>query len=120
MTALNIVRFRVKPGHQEQFIAQHRSIKNPGLKGFRGGSLIKTGEDAFCFIGEWASFQKIVDARPLMISILDAFREHLEDQGGGLGLTDPVSGEVVVKVAATKPATKKGRAKKTTKRKKRR
>ena len=42
-----------------------------------------------CFIGEWASFQKIVDARPLMIGILDGFREHLEDLGGGLGLTDP-------------------------------
>jgi hypothetical protein len=73
-----------------------------------------------CFIGEWASFQKIVDARPLMIGILDGFREHLEDLGGGLGLTDPVSGEVVVKLPATKAATKKMRARKTTKRKKRR
>jgi hypothetical protein len=108
MTAFNIVRFRVKPGHQEQFIAQHRGVKNPGLKGFRGGSLVKTGENTFCLIGEWASFQKIVDARPLMIGILDTFREHLEDQGGGLGLTDPVSGEVVLKLPATKPAVKKG------------
>ena len=118
MTAFNIVRFRVRPGHQEQFIAQHRGM-NRGLKGFRGGSLVRSGEDAFCFIGEWASFQKIVDARPLMINILDGFREHLEDLGGGLGLTDPVSGEVVVKLPATKAATKKTRAKKTTKRKKR-
>ena len=119
MTAFNIVRFRVKPGHQEQFIAQHR-VMNPSFKGFRGGSLVRTGENTFCFIGEWASFQKIVDARPLMIGILDAFREHLEDQGGALGLTDPVSGEVVVKLSATKPAPKKARAKKMTKRKKRR
>jgi hypothetical protein len=107
MTAFNIVRFRVKPGHQEQFIAQHRGVKNPGLKGFRGGSLVKTGENTFCFIGEWANFEKIVDARPLMINILDAFREHLEDQGEERGLTDPVSGEVVVKLPATKPAAKK-------------
>ena len=119
MTAFNIVRFQVKPGHQEQFIAQHRGM-NPGFKGFRGGSLVRTGENTFCFIGEWASFQKIVDARPLMIGILDALREHLEDQGGGLGLTDPVSGEVVVKLSATKPKAKKARAKKLTKRKKRR
>ena len=118
MTAFNIVRFRVKPGHQEQFIAQHRGM-NPGLKGFRGGSLIRTGEDTFCLIGEWASFQKIVDARPLMINLLDGFREHLEDLGNGLGLTDPVSGEVVVKLPATKAATKRSHAKKTTKRKKR-
>jgi len=118
MTAFNIVRVRVKPGHQEQFIAKHRGI-NPGFKGFRGGSLVRTGENTFCLLGEWTSFQKIVDARPLMIGILDGFREHLEDLGGGLGLTDPVSGEVVVKLAATK-STKKARTKKTTKRKKRR
>ncbi|HVI11811.1 MAG TPA: DUF718 domain-containing protein [Pseudolabrys sp.] len=118
MTAFNIVRFRVKPDQQEQFIAKHRGI-NPGLKGFRGGALVKTGENTFCFIGEWASFQKIVDARPLMIGILDTVREHLEDQGGGLGLTDPVSGEVVVKLPASKPKAKKARIKKTTKRKKR-
>jgi hypothetical protein len=50
------------------------------------------------------------------------YREVLRQAGpcGGLGLTDPVSGEVVVKVPATKPAAKKWRAKKTTKRKKRR
>ena len=119
MTAFNIVRFRVKPGHQEQFIAKHRRMK-PDVKGFRGGCLVKTGEDAFCFVGEWVNFQKIVDARPLMTGILDKFREHLEDQGGGLGLSDPVSGEVVVKIAATKPAAKKARAKKATKGKKRR
>jgi hypothetical protein len=41
------------------------------------------------------------------------------DQGGGLGLTDPVSGEVVVKLPASKPKAKKARIKKTTKRKKR-
>jgi hypothetical protein len=118
MTAINVVRFRVKPGHQEQFIAKHRGM-NPGLKGFRGGSLVRTGKDTFCLVGEWTSFQKIVNARPLMTSLLDGFREHLEDLGGGLGLTDPVSGEVVVKLSATKPTGKKARAKKTTKRKKR-
>jgi hypothetical protein len=55
-----------------------------------------------------------------MIGILDTFREHLEDQGGGLGHTDPVSGEVVVKLSATKPRAKKARAKKTSNRKMRR
>jgi hypothetical protein len=116
MTAFNIVRFRVKPGHQEQFVAKHRGISR-NLKGFRGGALVKTGEDTFCFIGEWANFKKIVDARPQMIGILDEFRQHLEDLGGGL--TDPVSGEVAVKLAASKPAKKKAKAKKA-KRKKRR
>jgi len=119
MTAFNIVRFRVKPGHEQQFIAAHRGL-NPGLKGFRGGALVRTGEGTFCFIGEWASFQKIVAARPLMGGILDLMRQHLEDLGGGLGLTDPVSGEVVMKMPATRTAAKKKRGKaKKAKRKKR-
>jgi hypothetical protein len=114
------VRFRVKPGHEAQFIAAHRGIK-PGFVGFRGGALVKTGDRTFCMIGEWASFKKLADARPKMIAILDSLREHLEDLGGGLGLTDPVSGEVVVKLPASKPAAKKARGKaKKSKRKKRR
>lgn len=109
MTAFNIVRFRVKPGHQQQFIAAHRAVKP--FAGFRGGALIKTGENTFCIIGEWASFKKLADARPQMIGILDSFREHLEDLGNGLGVTDPVSGELVVKLAAAKPAAKKAAGK---------
>jgi len=118
MTAFNVVRFRVKPGRQEHFIAAHRTAK-PAFKGFRGGTLVRTGEQTFCIIGEWASFQKLADARPQMIALLDTFRDDLEDLGGGLGVTDPVSGEAVVRLAASKPAAKKTRAK-AAKRKKRR
>jgi hypothetical protein len=35
-----------------------------------------------------------------MIANLDSFRDALEDLGGGLGVTDPVSGEVVVDIKA--------------------
>jgi len=35
-------------------------------------------------------------ARPRMIATLDGFRDMLEDQGGELGVTDPVSGPVVL------------------------
>jgi len=40
-----------------------------------------------------------VAARPTMIGYLDGVRPLLEDLGGGLGLTDPVSGEVVVETS---------------------
>ena len=120
MTAFNIVRFRVKPGHQKQFIAAHRRA-NPGMKGFRGGVLLRTGEQTFCIVGEWASFKSIIEARPQMIGMLDTMREHLEDLGRGLGVTDPISGEVVVKLPPGKAAAKKARgAKKKVNRKKRR
>lgn len=94
-TAFNIVRFRVKPGREQDFIDAHRKA-DPTFKGFLRGSLVKTGEGAFCMVGEWDSFDSIVAARPNMISLLDTFRDQLEDLGGGLGVTDPISGEVVL------------------------
>lgn len=38
----------------------------------------------------------LATARPNMIAPLDRFRDTLEDLGGGRGVTDPVSGPVVV------------------------
>jgi len=56
---------------------------------------VRTGEDRYCSIGEWDDFDAIVAARSTMIGNLDIFRDLLEDQGNGLGCTDPVSGEAV-------------------------
>ena len=117
--AYNVVRFRVKQGRDGDFIDKHRGA-HFGAKGFRGGALIKTGDNTFCMIGEWASFKAIADARPQMIAILDSFRDDLEDLGHGLGLTDPVSGDVVVRLPAARPAKKGARSAKKAKRKKRR
>lgn len=99
MTAFNIVRFRVKPGHDEAFVQAHRRA-DPTFKGFVRGSLVKTGERAYCLVGEWDSFASLAAARPQMISLLDTFRADLEDLGQGLGVTDPVSGEVVLNLQA--------------------
>jgi len=109
MAAFNIVRFRVKPGFEQQFIDHHRAVR-PVLKGFLAGNLVRTGDRTFCMVGEWRSMNSIVTARPQMIAILDGMRHMLEDLGGGLGLTDPVSGEVAAKMAA--PKTPKKRASK--------
>jgi hypothetical protein len=37
-------------------------------------------------------------ARPQMIATLDSFRDTLEDLGDGKGVTDPVSGPVVLEL----------------------
>lgn len=95
MTAFNIVRFRVKPGREESFLEAHRKA-DPTFKGFLRGSMVKTGDRTFCLVGEWASFDDLAAARPKMIGLLDSFRADLEDLGNGLGVTDPVSGEVVL------------------------
>lgn len=109
MRAFNVVRFRVKPGHEAQFVDMHRKMR-PEFKGFRGGNLIKTGESTFCMVGEWNSMKRLVEARPDMIAFLDQLRDMLEDLGDDLGVTDPVSGEVVAKLAAPRSAKKKAKA----------
>ena len=96
MTACNVVRFRVKPGKDKEFIATQKMDQQ--MKGFRKGALVKTGDRTYCFIGEWGAMSDIVAARPMMIGMLDKMRPLLEDLGSGLGITDPVSGETVLEL----------------------
>jgi hypothetical protein len=108
MIAFNVVRFRVKPGYEEQFVARHRDIGEM-MPGIRQWALVKTGDSSYCLVGEWHSMNHIAAARPQMIGILDSMRHMLEDLGADLGVTDPVSGEAVV---THKPAAPKKKAKK--------
>ena len=73
-------------------------FRSPAIEGMREASVIKTGDHAYCIIAKWDSMDKLSAARPKMIALLDSFRHTLEDLGGGLGVTDPVSGNVVVEI----------------------
>jgi len=97
MTAYNVVRFRVKPGREEEVLQVHRD-NSITFKGFRQGSLIKTGERSYCLIGEWDNQNCINEAENDMVGVLNRFRDALEDLGSGLGVTDPVAGEVVAEI----------------------
>jgi hypothetical protein len=98
MTAYNVVRFRVKPGRDKEFLDLQRGLPRGEMKGLRKLAMIKTGERAYCLIGEWGAMDDIVKARPQMIASLDKMRGLLEDLGGGIGVTDPVSGETVLEI----------------------
>ncbi len=106
MTAFNAVRFRVKSGRDEEFLQFHREA-NAEFAGFRGAVIIKTGDRSYCFIGGWDDFDSIVAARAQMIGMLDQVRDMLEDLGGDLGVTDPISGETVVELPAKKKAARR-------------
>ncbi len=97
MTAFNTVRFRVKPGREQEFLDAHKKAQAnwPGLK---HANMVKTGERTYCIVAEWTDMDSLVKARPNMIATLNSFRDTLEDLGGGLGVTDAVSGPVVLEL----------------------
>ena len=96
MTAYNVVRMRVRPEFVDEYLTFHRERDLSDMPGLKALRIVRTGDRDFCFIGEWTGLDAIVAARPAMIATLDRFRDKLEDLGGGLGVTDPVSGEAVI------------------------
>ncbi len=95
MTAINVVRFRVKPGMDQVFLDAHRGGKAewPGLS---RGLIIDAGERSYILVGEWPDMAVLAGARQRMIDTLGTFRHALEDLGPGLGVTDAVSGKVML------------------------
>ena len=97
MTAFNIVRFRVKPAREQAFLDAHKEAE-VSWPGFKRASMVKTGDRTYCIVGEWMDMDSLSKARSNMIALLDSFRDTLEDLGDGLGVTDPVSGPVVLEL----------------------
>ncbi len=96
MTVMNVVHMRVKPGQVDACVAIHESMQQ--MAGMRSFRLVKSGERSFIVVGEWDSQDAMVAARPAMIANLDQLRPILEDLGGGRGVTEPWSGEVVLQL----------------------
>lgn len=95
MTAINVVRFRVRPGMDEVFLDAHRHGK-AAWPGLLRGLIVKIGERNYVLVGEWPDMNAIANARTRMIGTLDTFRNALEDLAPALGVTDAVSGEIVL------------------------
>jgi hypothetical protein len=95
MTAFNAVRFRIKSGRHSDFLDAHRNVPQSWL-GLKHANIVKTGEDTYCLIAEWDDVEAMTEARPAMIATLNSFRDTLEEIGTGLGVTDAVSGAVVL------------------------
>jgi antibiotic biosynthesis monooxygenase (ABM) superfamily enzyme len=79
MTAFNCVRFKVKPGQDAAFLDAHKQVERD-WPGMRHANVIETGEGRYCIIAEWNDM------------------ESLADLGGELGVTDPMSGPVVLEL----------------------
>ena len=90
----NVVRFEVKSEYVDDFLKVFSDL--PSHEGMLSQILIKTGEQKYCGLGLWKSEDAVVKARPKMIASLDTMRHMLEEISPELGVTDAVSGPVVV------------------------
>ena len=89
----NVVRFRVKAGKQKEFETVFNNAETWG--GQLLHILAKTSQQTYVACGLRKSQEKMADARPQMIGLLDSTRHLLEELSRELGVTDPVSGTVV-------------------------
>ena len=94
MSAFNVVRYRVKPGMDGKFLDVHHQTKFD-FPGFRRGHVIKTGEQTYCFIGEWDNATAALESESGMIEILNQFSDTLEELDSGKK-TDAVFGDSVI------------------------
>jgi predicted metal-dependent hydrolase len=51
MTAFNAVRFRVKPGREQEFLEAHNKVER-NWAGLQHVNIIKTGDRTYCIIAE--------------------------------------------------------------------
>lgn len=94
MQFMNIVKFQVKPAHIEDFIDAMK--KQPKWEGNIEMRLVQTGDNTFCGCGLWESKEIMFDSMDGMVAWLDTVRPMLEVISEELGVTDPVSGPVIV------------------------
>jgi quinol monooxygenase YgiN len=94
MEFMNVVRMRVKPGKFEAWVAEMKKSAATRPEGALDFRVVQTGENTVCVIGRWASEEALAKARPQMIASLDRVRDLLEP--GETGVTDPVSGPVIL------------------------
>ena len=95
---MNVVRSKVKDGKKDEFIKKLKEFfeSMKGTEGLISMKQIQTGPNNMCIVGEWKDEQSIAKARDKMIAGLDSVRSLLEEISPELGVTDPVSGPVIM------------------------
>jgi len=94
----SVVLDKVKEGKKDEYMKKLKEFFNniKGTDGLISMKQIQTGPNTMCIIGEWKDEQSIAKAREKMIAGLDSVRSLLEEISPELGVTDPVSGPVIM------------------------
>ena len=95
---MNVVRSKVKQDKKDEYMKKLKEFFDNmrGTEGLISMKLIETGPNNLCIIGEWKDAQSIAKERDKMIAGLDTVRLLLEEISPALGVTDPVSGPVIM------------------------
>ena len=95
---INVVRSKIKEGKKDEYIKKLEEFFNnmKGTEGLISLKQIQTGSNSYCIIGEWENENAIAKARQKLIAGLDTVRPILEEISPELGVTDPVSGPVIM------------------------
>ena len=95
---MNVVRSKVKEDKKDEYMKKLKEFFHnmKGTDGLVSMKQIQTGSNSMCIIGEWQDEQSIAKARDKMIAGLDTVRPLLEEISPELGLTDAVSGPVIM------------------------
>ena len=89
---MNVVRFKLKSECIDQYFEVHGRFVCEGLT---DRYIAQTGEESYCFVGLWDSKESLVLARPKMLAHLEEVRGFMKELSAELGVTDPVSGDIV-------------------------
>ena len=92
---MNVIRFKLKSNCVDKYF---EVIDRTNFEGMTQRYIAKTGNYDYCFVGIQKSAEAMTAQRPAMIAHLDEVREFMEELSPELGVTDPVSGNIVSKV----------------------
>ena len=95
---MNVVRSKIKQDKKDEYMKKLREFFDnmKGTEGLISMKQIQTGPNTYCVVGEWQSENAIAKARPKMIGGLETVRPLLDEISPELGVTDPVSGPVIL------------------------
>ena len=97
---MNVVRSKVKEGMKDEYMKKLQDFFNnmKGTDGLISMKQIQAGPNNMCIVGEWKDADSIAKARDKMIAGLDTVRPLLEEISPELGVTDPISGSVIMEL----------------------
>ena len=95
---MNVVRSKVKQDKKDEHMKKLKKFfdNTRGTEGLISMKQIQTGSNNMCSVGEWKDEQSIAKTRNKMIAGLDTVRLLLEEISSELGVTDSVSGPVIM------------------------